>query len=128
MTKIRLVDGTIVNASSVELVAGVLKITTLDSTVEELAGVFSDEENIALLTFLTESGIETGYRTGFTSFAGIDYDAAGNKTIKLFQPMDLPEARVVTAEGTAYKAMQETTELGEVIDALLGEEVAADEE
>ena len=128
MTKIRLVDGTIVNASSVELVAGVLKITTLDSTVEELAGVFSDEENIALLVFMTESGIETGYRTGFTSFAGIDYDAAGNKTIKLFQPMDLTEARVATAEGTAYMAMQETTELGEVIDTLLGEEVAADEE
>ena len=128
MTKVKLVDGTIVTASSVELVAGVLKITTLDATTEELAAMFSDEENISLLTFLTASGIETGYKTGFTSFAGIDYDAAGNKTVKLFQPMDLTEARVATAEGTAHRALEETNELDEVVSALLGEEVAADEE
>ena len=128
MTKVKLVDGTIVNASSVELVAGVLKITTLDSTTEELAEMFSDEENISLLTFLTASGIETGYKTGFISFAGIDYDAAGTKTINLMQPMDLTEERVATAEGTAHRALEETNELDEVVSALLGEEVAADEE
>ena len=37
MTKVKLADNTIINASSVELSNGILKITTTDHTVEELA-------------------------------------------------------------------------------------------
>ena len=36
MTKIKLVDGTIINAETVELDGGVLKIATTEKTVEEL--------------------------------------------------------------------------------------------
>jgi hypothetical protein len=40
MTKIKLTDGTIINASTVEVVYGTLKITTTEYTVEELAEIF----------------------------------------------------------------------------------------
>lgn len=121
MTKIKLTDGTIINASTVEVVNGTLKITTAEKTVEELAEIFNDKGNTNLITLLTESGKECGYKTGFTSFAGITYDAEGNKTVELFQPKDLTEARIANAEATANIAKEETlsvsskvTELEEV--------------
>lgn len=104
MTKIKLIDGTILNCSSVELVNGVLKITTTDLTTEELAELFSNKENTSLITLMTESEIESGYKTGFTSFAGIIYDAEGAKTVELCQPVDATEARISNAEGAAKAA------------------------
>ena len=127
MTKIKLSNGTIVNASEVELVNGVLKISTTDHTVEELAAMFSDKVNTSLITMMTESGVETGYKTGFTSFAGIDYDAEGVKTVALFQPVDVTELRLSGAEGLSKQALMETEELEATFDALLGMEVEADE-
>lgn len=123
MTKIKLSNGTIINASSVTLDKGVLKITTSDHTVEELAEMFSDKENTALITLLTESEIETGFKTGFTSFAGIDYDADGVKTIELFQPANVTEARLSNTEGTANLANEKADELEETVNAILGTEV-----
>lgn len=120
MTKIKLVNGTIISASTVELVAGVLKITTTEHTVEELAEMFSNKENTNLITLMTESEIETGIQTGFTSFSGIDYDSEGVKTVKLFQPVDATESRIANAEGTANQAIAETAELEATVDALLG--------
>mgnify|MGYP003291424707 CR=1 FL=1 len=120
MTKIKLVDGTILNCSSVELVNGVLKITTTDLTTEELAELFSNKENTSLIILMTESEIESGYKTGFTSFAGIDYDAEGLKTVKLFQPVDVTEARVSHAEGSANEAIVKTEELEDTMTSLLG--------
>lgn len=122
MTKVKLVDGAIINAESVELVNGVLKIVTKNGTVEELAEVFGNAENTALITFLTESEIESGYKTGFTVFAGINYTAEGVKTVELCQPVDLTEARVANAEGTANLANDKVNELGTTVDALLGVE------
>ncbi len=104
MTKIKLADGTIINASSVELVNGVLKITTTDYTVEELAALFSNKSNTSLITLLTESEVESGYKTGFTSFAGIMYNADDTKTVELYQPADATEARISNAEGAANAA------------------------
>lgn len=115
MTKIKLTDGTIINASNVEVVNGVLKITTNEYSVEELAEIFKDKSKTNLITLMTESEKESGYKTGFTSFAGINYDADGNKTVELFQPKDLTEARIANAEATANMAkeaansIQETT-------------------
>ena len=122
MTKVKLVDGAIINAESVELVNGVLKIITTEGTVEELAEAFSNAENTTFITFLTESEIESGYKTGFTVFAGINYTAEGVKTVKLCQPVDLTEARVANAEGTANLANDKVNELGTTVDALLGVE------
>lgn len=119
MTKIKLSNGTIINASSVELDKGVLKITTADHTVEELAEMFSDKDNISLITLLTESEKETGYKTGFTSFAGINYGADGLKTIELFQPVDVTEARLSNTEGIANLANEKANELEETVNAIL---------
>lgn len=127
MTKIKLSNGTIINASSVELFNGALKITTTDSTVEELAEVFSDKENTRIITLMTESEIETGYKEGFTSFSGITYDAEGVKTIELFQPADVTEQRVANAESTANLANEKVDELGNTVDALLGTGGGTDE-
>ena len=104
MTKIKLVNGTIISAQTVELVEGVLKMTTTEHTVEELAEMFSDKENTNLITLMTESGIETGFQTGFTSFAGILYGADETKTVQLFQPVDVTESRISNAEGVANAA------------------------
>ena len=123
MTKIKLLDGKIINAVSVEVVSGVLKISTYDHTVEELAKIFSDKDATPLITLLTESEIETGYKTGFTSFAGINYDDDGLKTVELFQPVDITEKRVSTATGVANQAMAETEILSETVEAMLGLEV-----
>lgn len=113
MTKIKLVNGAIVNASDVILENGVLKISTSDLTVEELANLFSNKENTSLITLMTEADVECGYKTGFTSFAGIDYSADGVKTVELFQPVDVTEKRVADAEGKANQANEKTTELEE---------------
>ena len=123
MTKIKLTDGTIINASNVEVVNGILKITTTEKTVEELAEIFNDKGNTNLITLLTESGKECGYKTGFTSFAGITYDAEGNKTVELFQPKDVTEARIVNVEATANIAKEETLSVSSKVTEL--EEVAS---
>ena len=60
---------------------------------------------------MTESGKETGYKTGFTSFAGINYDESGNKTVELFQPKDITEERVSNAEGAANSANEKAMEV-----------------
>ena len=104
MTKVKLSNGTIINATDVKVVSGVLKITTTDFAVEELANLFSDKENTSLITLMTEANVECGYKTGFTSFAGIDYSAEGVKTVELFQPVDVTEKRVADAEGKAAQA------------------------
>lgn len=105
MTKIKLVNGTIINADTVELVNGTLKIAISEEhTVEELAELFSNKKNTSLITLMTQGGTESGYKTGFTSFAGINYDSEGVKTVELFQPADVTEARISNAEGTANQA------------------------
>ena len=104
MTKVKLLNGTIISAQTVELVEGVLKITTTEHTVEELAEMFSDKENTNLITLMTESEIESGFQTGFTSFAGILYGADETKTVQLFQPVDVTESRISNAEGVANAA------------------------
>lgn len=120
MTKIKLVDNTIINTKSVELINGVLRISTTELTVEELANIFSDKEKTNLITLMTESEIETGFQTGFTSFAGVVYDAEGNKIVALYQPVDASEQRIANAEGTSNLAMAEVNELGVTVDTLLG--------
>ena len=113
MTKIKLVNGAIVNASDVIVANGVLKISTTDFTVEELANLFSNKENTSLITLMTEADVECGYKTGFTSFAGIEYSADGVKTVELFQPVDVTEKRVADAEGKANQANAKTDVLEE---------------
>ena len=105
MTKIKLVNGTILKASEVKIENSVLKISTTENTVEELAALFSNKENTSLITLMTESEKESGYKIGFTSFAGITYDADGVKTVELFQPVDITEARLSNAEGVANQAI-----------------------
>lgn len=127
MTKIKLVDGTIIKAHEVILEHGMLKITTDEHTVEELAEIFSDKSKTNLIKLLTESEKESGFQVGFTSFAGIIYEADGMKTVQLFQPIDISEQRISNAEGvanTASAAVEQTNinvnELTETVDALLG--------
>lgn len=122
MTKIKLGDGSIIDASEVKLVDGVLKITTSENTVEELAELFSNKENTSLITLMTESGIESGYKTGFTSFDGIEYDADGVKTVSLFQHADVTEERIANAEGKANIASEKVDDLETTVNALLGTE------
>lgn len=118
MTKVKLVNGTIINASTVEVVNGCLKITTSEHTVEELAELFANKENTSLITLMTESEIESGYKTGFTSFAGINYDAEGVKTVELFQPVDITEARIANAEGNANQAVQQSSAMDDRMTAM----------
>ena len=110
MTKIKLTNGTIINASNVEVVNGTLKITTNEYSVEELAEIFKDKSKTNLITLMTESEKESGYKTGFTSFAGINYDADGNKTVELFQPKDVTESRISNVEGNTSRLTEETYE------------------
>ena len=105
MAKIKLADNTILTVSKIEMVDGVLNITTNDNTTEELAVIFEDKTKTSLITLLTDSEKETGYKKGFTSFAGIKYNTDRTKTVELFQPKDVTEARVSNAEGTANKAI-----------------------
>ena len=118
MIRVRVADGTVINAERVELVNGALNIVTKDHTVEELAGVFGNSENTGLITFLTESGAESGFKTGFTSFSGITYDAEGCKTVELFQPVDLTERKVATAMGIATRASEDVKASKESINGL----------
>lgn len=111
MTKIKLTNGTIINADSVELTNGILKITTKELTVEELATLFSDKSNTSLITLMTEGGVESGYKTGFTSFAGINYGTDGSKTIELFQPKDVTESRLSNVEATANSVINSVTDV-----------------
>lgn len=110
MTKIKLVNGTVINADSVELTNGILRITTTELTVEELATLFSDKENTSLITLMTENGTETGYKAGFTSFAGINY-VDGAKTVELFQPKDVTEARLSNVEATTNSVASSVTDV-----------------
>ena len=118
MTKIKLVNGTILNASDVKVVNGALKISTTDFTVEELAELFSNKENTSLIVLMTEADVECGYKTGFTSFAGIGYDADGVKTVELFQPVDATEKRIADAEGKAVQATNTANVVSEKTTAL----------
>ena len=119
MTKVKLSNGTIVNATDVEIVNGILKISTTESTVEKLAKLFSNKENTSLITLMTEADVECGYKTGFTSFAGINYDAEGIKTVELFQPVDITEKRIAEAEGKANQANEKTAVLESTLDSIL---------
>lgn len=111
MTKIKLSNGTIINAESVAVVAGVLKITTTESTVEELAALFSNKENTSRIILMTPSEVECGFKEGFTSFAGINYDADGVKTVELFQPKDVTESRLANVEAAMNAAKESAVTL-----------------
>lgn len=111
MTKIKLTNGIIINADSIDLTNGVLRITTSEFTVEELATLFSDKNNTNHITLMTKSGLETGYKTGFTSFAGINYDADGTKTVELFQPKDVTEARLSNVEAATNSVASSITDV-----------------
>lgn len=111
MTKIKLSNGTIINVNDVVLENGILKISTTEYTVEKLAKMFSNKENTNLITLLTESEVESGYKKGFTSFAGIIYGSDGLKTIELFQPKDITEARLSNAEAIANLARDNAASL-----------------
>ena len=110
MTKIKLTNGVVIDASEVEVVNSTLRITTTEYTVEELAEIFSNKNNTSYITLMTESEKESGYKTGFTSFAGINYDADGNKTVELFQPKDVTESRLSYVEGNTSRLTEETYE------------------
>ena len=99
MRKIKLLDGTILDITETSLINGTLKISTKDKTVEELAELFSNKENTNCIAILTRNEKEIGYKIGFTSFAGITYDTERVKTVELFQPKDVTEARISNLEG-----------------------------
>ena len=113
MTKVKLTNGVVINAKEVKMENGILKITTEENTVEELAEMFANKQNTNLITFLTETEIESGFKVGFTSFLGINYDADGVKTVELAQPVDVNEARISNAEGLANQSIAKATELEE---------------
>lgn len=128
MTKIKLVNGTIINAEDVSVVSGVLKISTKERTVEELAELFSNKENTSHIVLMTPSEIECGFKAGFTSFAGINYNTDGVKTVELFQPVDEMEARLSNAEALAVSASEkasnveeQNSELFATVDSILTE-------
>lgn len=127
MTKVKLVNGAIINALEVKMENGFLKITTEENTVEELAELFANKENTNLITLMTEAEIESGFKTGFTSFIGITYDADGVKTVALMQPADVTEERISNAEGSINLVNEEVSELETTVNALLGTEGVANE-
>ena len=55
MRKIKLVDGTIIEITEKSLINGVLKISTKEKTVEELAELFSNKENTILSDLTTQN-------------------------------------------------------------------------
>ena len=59
---------------------------------------------------MTEGGVETGYKAGFTSFAGINY-VDGAKTVELFQPKDVTEARLSNVEATTNSVASSVTDV-----------------
>ena len=99
MRKIKLVDGTTIEIIEKSLINGTLKISTKEKTVEELAELFSNKENTSYISTLSRNDVEIGFNKGFTSFAGITYDTDGVKTVELFQPKDVTEARIANLEG-----------------------------
>lgn len=99
MRKIKLLDGTIIEITEKSLINGILKISTKEKTVEELAELFSNKENTSYIAILSRNDVEIGFNKGFTSFAGITYDTEGVKTVELFQPKDVTEARISNLEG-----------------------------
>lgn len=111
MDKIKLANGTVISVSNIDSSDRTLKISTTDFTVEELADMFSNKENTNYIVIMTESEKETGFKIGFTSFAGINYDNNGVKTIELFQPIDDMEARVSNIEGVASKTNSGLTDV-----------------
>lgn len=111
MTKIKLTNGIIINADSIDLTNGVLRITTSEFTVEELATLFSDKNNTNHIVLMTENGSESGYKSGFTSFAGIQYNPDGSKTVELFQPRDVTEARLSNVEAMASSTSNSVTDV-----------------
>ena len=138
MDKIKLVDGTILSAESIELINGVLKISTRDNTIDGLIELFSNSANTHTIVILTEDEVECERKIGFTSFAGIRYNADGLMTVEMFQPKDELELRVASAEATANLATSKITEveeqneilsitvdsiLTEIIPSLMGEEI-----
>lgn len=129
MNKIKLSNGTVLSVQKIELLNGILKLTTLEYTVEQLADMFSNKENTKLIAILTEAGTESGYKEGFTSFGGITYSSSGAKTIELFQPVDPTEARLTAAEvniskaqNLAKNAKDKANSVDETINVLLGVE------
>ena len=124
MTKVKLTNSFIIEAKEVEIKNGILNISTVENTVEELAEMFSNKDNTNLITFLTAADAESGFRVGFTSFIGIDYDADGVKTIKLAQPADTTESRISKAEGIANKALAQGENIMSTF-SLLPEEIQA---
>ena len=113
MTKVKLANGVVINAEEVKIENGILKISTNENTVEELAEIFLNKENTSLITFLTETNIESGFKIGFTSFIGITYNEDGTKIVELTQPIDVTEARISNAEGLANQSLAKATELEE---------------
>jgi hypothetical protein len=99
MRKIKLVNGTVIEITEKSLVNGILKISTKEKTVEELAELFSNKENTSYIATLSRNDVEIGFNKGFTSFAGITYDTERVKTVELFQPKDVTEARIANLEG-----------------------------
>ena len=99
MRKIKLVNGTVIEITEKSLINGILKISTKEKTVEELAELFSNKENTSYIATLSRNDVEIGFNKGFTSFAGITYDTDGIKTVELFQPKDVTEARISNLEG-----------------------------
>ena len=130
MSKIRLVDGTEITITNIELVKGNLNISTTELTVEELHSIFWNKENTSVIILLTDNGVETGYKTGFTSFAGITFDTEGVKTVILFQPKDTIEARLSDAEGrvavTETKVSDAQEELSQVENSITSLQEAVD--
>lgn len=123
MTKVKLVNGTIINAESVELVNGVLRIATTELSVEELASLFSNDAITNCITLMTESGKDFGYKTGFTSFAGIQYLADGVKVIEMFQPIDEMAKQISTLTGLTSRVENDVNEVKSSINSLFGVEV-----
>ena len=111
MDKIKLANGTIMSVSNIDSSDRALKISTTEFTVEELAEIFSNKDNTNYIVIMTASEKEVGFKTGFTSFAGIEYDAEGVKTIELFQPIDDMEARVSNVEGMANQTNNGLTDV-----------------
>ena len=124
MEKIKLSDGTIINISEIDLVNGVLNISTYEHTVEELVEMFSNKEKTNLIIVMSDTGVENGRKLGFTSFGGIHYGANGLKTVELFQPVSDLEHRVAEAEGK----ITQTNAAVEAVDAELDEMAEAIQE
>lgn len=127
MTIIKLNNGSLINAHEVTLEKGVLRITTEENTVEELAELFANKENTNCITLMTELGKECGFKVGFTSFAGINYDTNGKKTVELMQPADVTEKRLSDAEGNLSMVNKEVSALNTTVNTLLGTEEVENE-